>query len=83
MGKPSRILIYALISPLDDCLFYIGKTKRRREFRLIEHIESAVSGSRTPLYDDFRRYLMQGVVPKIYVIEKVTEIPKADIREKY
>lgn len=80
---PSRILIYGLISPLDNRLFYIGQTKRRREFRLIEHIEEAVKGTKTPVYNEIRRYMFQGVIPHIFVIEKVSNIQMASERELY
>lgn len=83
MNSPSRILIYGLLSPLDNCLIYVGQTKKRREFRLIEHIEEAVKGTKTPIYNEIRRYMFQGVIPKIFVIEKVVNIEIASERELY
>ncbi len=83
MNTPSRILIYGLVSPTDNCLFYVGQTKKRREFRLIEHIEEAVKGSKTPVYVEMRKYMSEGAIPKIFVIEKVTKIELAQERELF
>ncbi len=83
MSAPSRILIYGLLSPIDNCLFYIGQTKKRREFRLLEHIQEAVQGTKTPVYNDIRRYMFMGSIPEIFVVEKVTDIELANERELY
>ncbi|MCC5847265.1 MAG: hypothetical protein JJU29_04150 [Verrucomicrobia bacterium] len=36
MYQPSRILIYGLLNPLNAELFYVGQTRKRREFWLLE-----------------------------------------------
>lgn len=39
--RVGRNLIYGLIDPRDRCLKYVGKTHKRRELRLAEHIMKA------------------------------------------
>lgn len=83
---PNRFLIYGLLNPITNELFYIGQTRKRREFRLLEHIERSVSGRELPVYDYIRRVLFNGTIPQIFVIEKVEKINSQDgvnQREKY
>ncbi|MCC5844562.1 MAG: hypothetical protein JJU05_09950 [Verrucomicrobia bacterium] len=81
MPQPSRILIYGLLNPLKAELFYVGQTRKRREFRLLEHIEDAVAGSKLPVHAAVREILAEGRIPQIFVIEKVTNASLADSRE--
>jgi len=81
MPQPSRILIYGLLNPLKAELFYVGQTRKRREFRLLEHIEDAVAGSKLPVHAAVRAIMAQGRIPQIFVIEKVTDASLADERE--
>jgi len=71
MAQPSRILIYGLLNPITEELFYIGQTRKRREFRLLEHIEKAVGRSHLPVHEYIRQLMSQGRIPSIFVIEKV------------
>ena len=83
---PSRFLIYGLLNPANSELFYVGQTKKRKELRLLEHIESAVSGRDTPVYAYIRRFLFSGTIPQIFVIEKMINKEGQDNayeREKY
>ena len=78
MSQPSRILIYGLLDPGNDELFYVGQTRKRREFRLLEHIEDAVAGSDLPVHDYVRDVMASGRIPAIFVIEKVGDPNRAD-----
>ena len=83
---PNRFLIYGLLNPIINELFYIGQTRKRREFRLLEHIESSVSGRELPVYDYIRRVLFKGTIPQIFVIDKMEKVNSQDEvnqREKY
>jgi hypothetical protein len=71
MVRVGRYLIYGIIDPRDDCLFYVGKTHRRREKRLAEHVENALQGRRTPFLDRIRGILACGLDPVIFVLERV------------
>jgi len=81
MPVPSRILIYGLLNPLAAELFYVGQTRKRREFRLLEHIEDAVGGSKLPVHAAIREIMARGRIPQVFVIEKVTDASQADARE--
>jgi hypothetical protein len=69
--RPSRILIYGLIDPRQQCLRYIGKTHKRREIRLQEHIEAAQAGETAHVYRWLRALLKSGHLPDIFVLERV------------
>ena len=79
---PGRILVYGLINPNSGILFYIGQTRKRREFRLLEHLESAVAGSELPVYQYVRKVIQDGFIPKIFVIESVKDVAVANLIEK-
>jgi hypothetical protein len=78
MQQPSRILIYGLLNPANLELFYVGQTRKRREFRLLEHIEDAVGGSTLPVHGYIRRLMECGRIPKIFVLERVSQATSAD-----
>jgi len=69
--RPSRFLIYGLIDPRDRCLRYVGKTHKRREIRLSEHIEAAREGQSSRVYRWIRGLLKLDLVPEIFVLERV------------
>lgn len=52
--RVGRYLIYGLLDPYELCLRYVGKTHKRREIRLKEHIEDALSGSTSPVHQWIR-----------------------------
>ena len=81
MPQPSRILIYGLLNPATAELFYIGQTRKRREFRLLEHIDDAVGGSPLPVHKYIRDLMGSGRIPKIFVIERVADVKRADEME--
>jgi len=67
-----------LLNPAISELFYIGQTRKRREFRLLEHIEKAVGGSTLPVHQYIRQLIDSGRIPKIFVLERVAEVTRAD-----
>ena len=69
--RPSRYLIYGLLDPTTNELRYIGKTHKRRELRLQEHIERARNGEKTYVYNWIRRMLSKSQTPHIFVLERV------------
>lgn len=69
--RPSRFLIYGLIDPRDRCLRYIGKTHKRRELRLQEHIEGARAGKSSYVYNWIRELLESDHLPEIFVIDRI------------
>ncbi len=69
--RPSRFLIYGLIDPRDRCLRYVGKTHKRREIRLQEHIAAAKEGESSHLYNWLRGLLKEKKEPEIFVLERV------------
>ena len=69
--SPGRYLIYGLVDPRTRCLRYVGKTHKRRELRLREHIESAEEGEASPVYYWIRQMLDAGCEPAIFVLERV------------
>ena len=73
MAQPGRILIYGLLDPAEAELFYVGQTRKRREFRLLEHIEAAVSGSALPVHEYIRTLVAKGRIPSIMVLERVVD----------
>jgi hypothetical protein len=52
-------------------LRYIGKTHKRREIRLQEHIEAAQAGETAHVYRWLRALLKAGHLPDIFVLERV------------
>ncbi len=71
MVHVGRYLIYGLIDPRDDSLHYIGKTHKRREWRLAEHIQLARDGDSRPVYGWIRSLLEAGIEPEIFVWQRV------------
>ena len=69
--RPSRYLIYGLLDPTTNEIRYIGKTHKRRELRLQEHIEQARTGVETEVYKWIRCVLSKSEVPHIFVLERV------------
>lgn len=69
--RVGRYLIYGLLDPRDHCLRYVGKTHKRREIRLREHMENAVAGGSWPLHEWIRDLLRMGLQPVMFVLEKV------------
>lgn len=70
--RVGRYLIYGLVDPRNRCLRYIGKTHKRREFRLAEHIESALKGSSAPVHDWLRELLAIEQEPEIFVLARIS-----------
>ena len=71
MVRPSRFLIYGLVDPRDRCLRYIGKTHKRRELRLQEHLEAARCGKTSYVYNWIRELLESDCSPEIFVLERI------------
>ena len=69
--RVGRWLIYGLLDPRTKTLIYVGKTHKRRENRLAEHIESANNGSTAPIHDYIRNMIANGVLPVIFVLARV------------
>ncbi len=69
--KVGRWLIYGLLDPRKDTLFYIGKTHRRREIRLQEHMEAALNGSQRPCHIRIRKILADNYIPHIFVLRRL------------
>ncbi len=69
--RPSRFLIYGLIDPRDRCLRYVGKTHKRREIRLSEHIAKTREGQSSRVYNWIRGLLELDLEPEIFVLERV------------
>jgi len=67
-----RYLIYGLLDPRELCLRYVGKTHKRWEIRLKEHIEDALSGSTSPVHKWIREIIAYGIEPEVFVIRRVT-----------
>ncbi len=70
--RVGRYLIYGLIDPRDRGLRYIGKTHKRREWRLQEHIECAIEGDSRPVYEWVNELLKLEIKPEIFVLEKIS-----------
>ena len=70
--RPSRFLIYGLIDPRDRCLRYVGKTHKRREIRLSEHVGAARNGEVSHVYNWIRELLNSVNMPEIFVLERVS-----------
>lgn len=69
--RVGRWLIYGRIETSTGCLFYAGKTHKRREHRLREHVEAATEGSHFPVHQHIRRILAAGGSPDIFVLQRV------------
>lgn len=69
--RVGRWLIYGLIEERTGCLFYVGKTHKRREHRLREHLEAAHEGSRYPVHHHIRKILAAGDAPGIFVLQRI------------
>lgn len=67
-----RYLIYGLIDPRDKSLRYIGKTHKRREWRLAEHIKRAIKEDQRPVYHWIRELLEEDLGPEIFVWKKIS-----------
>jgi hypothetical protein len=76
--RVGRNLIYGLVDPCDNCLRYIGKTHKRRENRLSEHVEAALEGSPLPVHQWIRGLLACGLSPEIFILERTP--PELDWR---
>ena len=70
--RVGRYLIYGLLDPRDRCLRYIGKTHKRREIRLAEHIEDAMMGGSRPVHLWIREVISAGIQPEVFVLQHVT-----------
>jgi len=70
--KVGRYLIYGLIDPRDGGLRYIGKTHKRKEWRLNEHIECATDGDKRPIYSWINELLAVEIKPEIFILKKVS-----------
>lgn len=71
MRRPSRYLIYGLLDPDTNELRYIGKTHKRREVRLAEHLNDAKDGRQTLLAVWIRSLLAKDRTPVAFVLERV------------
>ena len=69
--RVGRWLIYGLLDPRTKTLIYVGKTHKRREIRLEEHIERANIGTMTPVHKKIREMLYCGYLPEIFVLLRV------------
>ncbi len=63
-------MIYGLLDPRDKVLRYVGKTYKRRELRLAEHIEDAKLGKSRPLHAWIGRLLSANMAPEIFVLKR-------------
>ena len=71
MPRVGRYLIYGLLDPRDNSLRYIGKTHKRREWRLEEHIEHAEENDQRPVYKWIRELLEQNLKPIVFVWKRI------------
>ncbi len=69
--RVGRWLVYGIIDPRGNILIYVGKTHKRREVRLREHIDRAREGGATPIYQRIRIILEDGFLPEIFVLARV------------
>lgn len=70
--RVGRYLVYGLIDPRDRCLRYIGKTHKRREWRLADHIDCANQGSSAPVHQWIRELQATGQKPEIFVLARIS-----------
>lgn len=66
-----RYLIYGLLDPRDNSLRYIGKTHKRRENRLADHIEDTLEGSTAPVHVWIRELLELDLTPNVFVLKRL------------
>ena len=66
-----RYLIYGLLDPRDKSLRYVGKTHKRREIRLADHIEDTLVGSSAPVHQWIRELLNIGLEPEVFVLKRL------------
>lgn len=73
MNEPrvGRWLIYGIIDPKSSTLIYVGKTHKRREIRLREHIEAACEGSLIPIHVRIRLLIDECRFPEIFILKRV------------
>ena len=69
--RVGRYLIYGLLDPRDQILKYVGKTHKRRELRLAEHIEDAKLGGSRPLHVWIRSLLLENLEPEVFVLRRI------------
>ena len=69
--RVGRYLIYGLLDPRDQILRYVGKTHKRRELRLAEHIEDAKLGGSRPLHVWIRSLLSESLEPEVFVLKRI------------
>jgi hypothetical protein len=69
--RPSRYLIYGLLDSRDGFLKYIGKTHKRRELRLNEHLEAAANEPSRPVHVWLNELSNSEGYPTIFVLERV------------
>lgn len=80
--RVGRYLIYGLLDPRDRILRYVGKTHKRRELRLAEHIENAKLGGGRPLHVWMRELLSENIEPEIFVLRRVPPDESWEIAER-
>jgi len=80
--RVGRYLIYGLLDPRDFSLRYIGKTHKRREFRLAEHIQDSLDGSMRPVHVWIRKLIELEMQPTIFVLERVPAEARWDVAER-
>ena len=66
-----RYLIYGLLDPRDCSLKYVGKTHKRREIRLADHIEASLEGSNAPVHQWIRELLNVQLEPEVFVLKRL------------
>jgi hypothetical protein len=81
--RVGRYLIYGLLDPRDHCLRYVGKTHKRRELRLAEHMTRAAEGHRAPVCDWIRTLQNERLAPDIFVLERIAEAADWRLAERY
>ena len=64
-------MIYGLIDPRTKCLRYIGKTHKRREKRLEDHLKLAEDGNSRAVYQWIRKLKKERIEPEIFILEKI------------
>ncbi|MBF0261548.1 MAG: hypothetical protein HQL97_06950 [Magnetococcales bacterium] len=77
-----RYLIYGLIDPRNRSLRYIGKTHKRREVRLQEHIQAATE-KQSPVYKWIGELLDKGLTPEIFILERVPKEQDWRLAERF
>ena len=69
--RPGRYLIYGLLDPENKNIRYVGKTHKRREIRLAEHIRDTEEGSKLHVHNWIRGLLKRGNKPTIFVLDRI------------